>query len=208
MALSPQENGGGAPVAPMPVLVKDQYLIGVDEPLHDLDTPSAKAFAVRDRNDQDAHLFALICTPGLPTRVSEMRRLRGDSMPGILPLVEWDTVFWPPIGQETMIVIYRRPLGGSVADAIDAGRFKVNEYEIQGTFLEPIFATLRILNDRNIAHREIRVGNLYFMDEDFRTRYGYRRGRPLLARSHNYRVASRTQENRENQNRRPDLRQD
>jgi len=146
--------------------MKDQYLVDANEPLHDLDTPSAKAFAVRDRNDQDAHLFALICTPGLPTRISTMRQLRGDQTPGTLPLVEWDTVFWPPINQETMIIIYRRPLGGRVADVIDAGEFKINEYEIQATFIAPLYSAVKSLSARDILHREIRVGNLFFMDEE------------------------------------------
>ncbi len=152
-------------MASLPVLIKDQYLIDADDPLHDLDTPSAKAFAVRDRNDQDARLFALICTPGLPTRISVMRNLRGDQTPGILPLVEWDTVFWPAISQETMVLIYTRPLGGRVTTAIDAGEFKINEYDIQSSFIEPLYRTLKAFSARNIIHREIRADNLFFMDE-------------------------------------------
>ncbi len=146
--------------------MKDQYLIDADDPLHDLDTPSAKAFAVRDRNNQDARLFALICTPGLPTRIGLMRELRGDATPGILPLVEWDTVFWPPISQETMVVVYRRPLGGRVTNAIDASKYKINEYEIQESFIDPIYGALKTLSHRGIFHREIRADNLFFMDED------------------------------------------
>ncbi|HER27101.1 MAG TPA: hypothetical protein ENI69_08330 [Rhodospirillales bacterium] len=146
--------------------MKDQYLIDADDPLHDLDTPSAKAFAVRDRNDQDAHLFALICTPGLPTRMSLMYQLRLDDTPGSLPLLEWGTVFWPPINQETMVVIYRRPLGGNVANVIDAGDFKINEYEVQETFIEPMYRTIKSFSNRGIFHREIRVDNLYFMDQE------------------------------------------
>jgi len=150
----------------MPVLMKDQYLIDADEPLHDLDTPSAKAFAVRDRNNQEARLFALICTPGLPTRVSAMRNLRGDQTPGILPLVDWDTVYWPPINQETMVVVYHRPVGGRVSSAIDAGEYKIKEYEIQASFIAPLFLALKHLSIKNVVHREIRVDNLFFMDEE------------------------------------------
>ncbi len=166
MALSPQENGDGAPGASSPVLLKDQYLIDADDPLHELDTPSAKAFAVRDRNDQDARLFALICTPGLPTRMSLMRQLRGDITPGILPLVDWDTIFWPPINQETIVVVYRRPLGGCVASIIDGGDYKINEYDIQASYIEPIYRTLKSFSNRGFYHREIRVDNLFFMDAD------------------------------------------
>ncbi len=153
-------------MASSPVLMKDQYLIDADDPLHDLDTPSAKAFAVRDRNDQEACLFALVCTPGLPTRISLMRQLRGDDTLNILHLVEWDTVFWPPIDQETMVVVYRRPLGGCVANVVEAGDYRVNEYEIKAVFIEPIYRTLRSFYNMDILHREIRIDNLYFMDED------------------------------------------
>lgn len=147
-------------------MIKDQYLIDAATPLHELDTPSAKAYSVSDRRNQDRKLFALICTPALPTRIGVIHRLRNDKIDGIMLLLEWDTLFWPPMNQETIILIYERPLGGSVSAAIAAGDFKVNEYEIQNSFIEPLYAGLKGMAARDIQHREVRVDNLFFMDKE------------------------------------------
>ncbi|MEK9724258.1 MAG: hypothetical protein VW405_12370, partial [Rhodospirillaceae bacterium] len=48
------------------VLVRDRYLVDTGKPLSNLDTPSAKAYAVEDRRDLGRQLYALVCTPGVP----------------------------------------------------------------------------------------------------------------------------------------------
>ncbi|MHA1597426.1 MAG: hypothetical protein ACTSV1_01785 [Alphaproteobacteria bacterium] len=147
-----------------PVMIKDQYLIDAATPLHEFDTPSAKAYAVSDRRNQDKKAFALICTPALPTRINAIHKLRNDQIDGILPLLEWDTLFWPPMNQETLIVIYELPLGGSVSAAIAAGDFKVNDYEIQNKLIPPLYRGLKLISAKDISHREVRADNLFFMD--------------------------------------------
>ena len=169
MAISPQENGAGdlAVGGSGPVLINDQFLVDVNAPISELDMPSAKAYAARDRRNQEIEVFALICTPGLPTRMDIMRKLRDEHHIGLLQLVSWDVVFWPPINQETIIVIYERPLGGRVTDAIENGNFLVNEYEIQEKIIEPLYTAIKEMEIRGINHREIRIGNLFFMNRDF-----------------------------------------
>ncbi|MBT4932209.1 MAG: hypothetical protein HOL66_15985 [Rhodospirillaceae bacterium] len=167
MAISPQENGAGDQSAggTGPVLINDQFLVDVNTPISELDMPSAKAYAVRDRRNQEIELFALIATPGMPTRMDVLQKLNNESHHGLMTAVAWDTAFWPPINQHTSIIIYERPLGGSVALAIERGEFKANEYEIQDTFIEPIYKAIKDMELKEINHREIRVENLFFMDK-------------------------------------------
>jgi hypothetical protein len=168
MAISPQENGAGDQSASGsgPVLINDQFLVDVNTPISELDMPSAKAYAVRDRRNQEIELFALIATPGLPTRMDVLQKLNNESHFGLMTAVAWDTAFWPPINQQTTIIIYERPLGGSVALAIEKGEFKANEYEIQDTFIEPIYKAIKDMDLKEVNHREVRVENLFFMDKD------------------------------------------
>jgi len=168
MAISPQENGAGDQAAGNsgPVLINDQFLVDVNTPISDLDMPSAKAYAVRDRRNQEIELFALIATPGLPTRMDVLGKLSNEQHTGLMAAIAWDVVFWPPINQHTIIIVYERPLGGSVAAAINSGTFKVNEYEIQDTFIEPIYKAIKELDLKEVNHREIRVENLFFMDKE------------------------------------------
>jgi len=168
MAILPQENGADDQAAggSGPVLINDQYLVDVNTPIAELDTPSAKAYAVRDRRNQEIQLFAYIGTPGLPTRMDALRKLSNERHDGLLAFVSWDVAFWPPINQETIIIIYERPLGGGVAAAIESGAFKVNEYEIQDTFIDPIYKALKEIDAKGVNHREIRVENLFFLDKE------------------------------------------
>lgn len=148
-----------------PVLLRDRFLILSDTPLNDLSTPSTQAFLAEDRQDPSRNLYALICTPGLPPRTSVMAAIRGLTLRGILPLVEWDKVFWPPFGQNTLVVIYERPMGGRLMDADASGEQPVNEYTIPKLVIEPILAALKETEDLGITHRSIRPDNLYFKDE-------------------------------------------
>lgn len=151
------------------VLIKDRYLVDLNAPLSELDLPSAKAFAVRDRRDQEEQLFALVATPGLPIRMDGVHKLVGDQITCLLPLVAWDESFWPPLNQNTVILVYRRPLGGKVVDVLESGEFTISEYEIQNTFIEPMMAAIRELDAMSLPHREIRAGNLYFLDKERQT---------------------------------------
>lgn len=155
----PAQAAGG------PVLLRDRYLIDFNMPLTNMDTPSAKAYAVEDRRDLGRKLFGLVCTPGLPTRTDVMSALKDEVLDGLLPLVEWDTIDCPTLGQRSMIVIYDRPMGGRVLDAIKAGTFKFNEYDFPRSIMDPLVAGLKNIHALDMPHREIRPDNVYFMDE-------------------------------------------
>lgn len=168
MAISPQENGAGDQAVGSygPVLINDQYLVDVNTPISELDMPSAKAYAVRDRRNQEIELFALIATPGLPTRLDALKKINKERHIGLLMAVAWDVVFWPPINQSTIAIIYERPMGGSVTLAIKNGEYKISEYELQENFITPIYLAIKSLDAIEINHREIRAENLFFMDKE------------------------------------------
>ncbi len=156
------------PVQPAagPVVFRDHYLIDTNTPLPNLDTPSAKAYAVEDRRDLGRKLFGLVCTPGLPTRIDVMKALKGEELDGLMPLVEWDTLDWPLLGQHSMIIIYDLPKGGKVMAAIEAGAFKVNEYEFPRQIMDPLVQGLKNAASLDFPHRAIRPNNVFFMDEE------------------------------------------
>lgn len=155
----PQQGSGG-------VLINDRFFIDPSKPIPELDTPSSKAYAVEDRRDLGRALYALICTPGLPTRIDAMGELKEYGLDGLLTLVEWKTVDWPLLGQRTMVVIYERPLGGRVLDAMEAGTYKLTEYDFPRRIMAPLVEGLKNITALNIPHREIRPSNVFFKDKD------------------------------------------
>jgi hypothetical protein len=152
-----------------PILLRDRFMIDPAGRLPELDSPSAEAYAVTDRKDAQRSLFALVCPPGLPPRTGVMAHLKGATVRGLLPLVEWDKVEWPLLGQRVMVVVYERPLGGRVIDAVEAGITRITEYDLTRRIIEPLLAALQALSVKGIPHRAIRPGNLFFYDKEMQT---------------------------------------
>jgi len=156
-------------VAAAPVIFRDRYVIDANSPLPAMDTPSSKAYAVEDRRDPGRKLFGLVCTPGLPTRTRVMGDLKDSDAEGLLPMVEWDSMDWPLLGQKSMIVIYEQPAGGRVLDAMKAGAFKFNEYEFPRRIIAPLVEAVKTMAALDHPHRQIRPNNVFFLDEAMQT---------------------------------------
>ena len=120
-----------------PTLLLGRYYIDANKPLPHLDSPSAPAFSVEDRRDIGRDLFALICTPELPPRLDVMEALKGEHITGLLSLVEWGTVFWPPLGIKILVVVYEYPLGGNVIDPNTEDTTRLAEYDIPRRIVAP-----------------------------------------------------------------------
>ena len=100
------------------VVIRERFLVNGGKPLPNLDSPNAKAYMAEDRHDLSRDLFALVCTPGVPLRTGAMKQFKANPGPGVLELIDYESVFWPVIGQRSMVVIYERPVGGRVIDQI------------------------------------------------------------------------------------------
>ncbi|MEK9724257.1 MAG: hypothetical protein VW405_12365, partial [Rhodospirillaceae bacterium] len=95
-----------------------------------------------------------------------IRLLKDGDTPGVLPLEDWDSVMWPPIGQKTIIVIYQRPLGGRVIDRLARKDTKITEYDMPRRVIEPLADALQALDRDGMPHRALRPDNIYFLDEE------------------------------------------
>ena len=147
----------------------ERYLIDTRKPYPDLDTPTAKAYFAEDRRNPSQKLYALVCNPRLVFRSKIARVLRNLELPGIVPLIEFGSVDWPPANGHATVVIYPRPLGGKATTAIETETFKFTEYTFPKKVMGPILEGLISLNSCGLTHRAIRPDNLYFMDEDCTT---------------------------------------
>ncbi len=168
MAESPNdaERAGKADASVGLVLLGERYLIDPSSPLGELDSPSARAYAVQDRQNLDRKVFALICEPRLPPRTKVMAALWGSTFPGMMPLIECDTVYWPPLGQRCMAVIYARPRGGKLLMSATPEDGQINEHNLSRLVFDPLARAVNELARHRITHGSIRPDNLFFMDEE------------------------------------------
>jgi len=101
----------------------------------------------------------------MPVRAGTMEALKGVRSRGLLSLIDFGPVFWPPLGRMCMAAIYEQPMGGRVSQLLASGALSISEYEIAKRVIAPTVAALHSLASRGIAHRQIRLENMYFMDE-------------------------------------------
>jgi len=157
---APQPQPESAREAILPPVKLDRYQIMPSSPLPELSTPSAKAYHAEDKRNTERKLFALACPPFLGPRTGVMEVLKGANIRGCMSLVDYGTVFWPPMKQRTILVIYERPTGGRLLDHLG----QINQHEMVRRVVEPLCHGLQEISTRGVSHRQIRPSNLYFLD--------------------------------------------
>lgn len=161
----PAEVPEGEAIPSVTAVMNDRYVIDGGRPVPEMDTASAKAYAVVDRQNQGEQLVGLVCSPAIPVRTELLQRLKDQSVRGLLQVIEWDAIDWPPVGGKTMCIIYERPLGGRVIDSIAQGKARISEYDAVNKLIEPMMGCISSLETMAQPHRSIRPGNLHFLDE-------------------------------------------
>jgi hypothetical protein len=149
-----------------PVMLRDRFEIDPMQRLADLDMPNARAFVVTDKRNNQRSLYALVCEGLLPPRINLMRKLRGVSAPGLVPLVEWGVVDWPFIEGRCVAVIYERPQGGRVMKSLGSAFQPIPDQQFIKIVVRPLLAALTELQSHSTVHRAIRPNNLYWLDKE------------------------------------------
>jgi len=156
----PAPNSGGSFI-----VVRDRFTLYCDRPIPALDMPNALAYEVVDRKQEGRPLYALVCKPEMPARISVMRILKGLEIPAVLHMVDWGVAEWPLVDRKCVIVIYHRPMGGRVMDTMASSFKRIPDHQFARAIIKPIADGLVELGLKGIAHRAIRPDNLYYMDE-------------------------------------------
>lgn len=146
-------------------VLRRRYEIDPTFALPQFDSPTAQAFAARDQNSPGRKLFALICDPTLPPRSDAMAHFKGAEMRGMLPLVDWGVIDWPPAEQRRTVVVYEQPTGGRMLDALGAGG-RIQSHDISRLIIEPLVGLMRNLSSQSFPARAIRPDNLFYLDEE------------------------------------------
>lgn len=156
MASEQKSGGDGA------VVLRDRYLIYPGKAVPAMASPNADAFHAEDKRDPKKPLFALIVRPGVLTRTDSMRALKGSDCPGLMTLVEWGTMDWPPAGRKVMAVVYEKPMGGRVMASMSDDFKRIDEGDLLRKVISPLFSALRVLRSHNVTHRAIRPTNMFW----------------------------------------------
>lgn len=143
-----------------------RFVIDAHAPLPEFTTGSAQAFVSVDLRYPGRLLFALVCAPDLPTRVGVRERCSETSLPGLMPIVDHGIIDWPPLGRRCQTIVYSRPQGGALGASYGHSGRSVSEYALCRHIIPPIAKAMRALDTFGLAHRAIRLGNIFFVDNN------------------------------------------
>ena len=152
-----QQKGAGTPA-----VLKDRYNIYPGQALPEFATGTAQAFGAEDMRAISKPMVALLVKPGIPYRAEQLAILKGIETPGIMSLVDFGVIDWPPIHRKVMAIIYQRPLGGRVMTDMDAEFRRVEDNELIRKAVKPMAAALHELASHNVTHRAVRPTNMYW----------------------------------------------
>lgn len=161
---APAAKAGRSRGTGAPTVLNERYLIYPASPLPALNSPNAPAFVAEDRRDVNNRLFALICDPAMPVRTNVMRAMKGVKQVGLLPLVDWGQVDWPPLRRVCRAVLFEEPLGGRVMSDPKQRIETIREHEVIKRVIQPFVSAIKEYSERGLTHRGIRPDNLFYMD--------------------------------------------
>ncbi len=138
------DNGHG-------LVLAERFVIQVDQTLSDLSRPDARACAVKDRQDPDADLFALLAPPETFVRhdmlgvllEKPLKRQRRPLAAGVLQLGNGSHVFAIVFNQRSAVPVMR-------------GTDKIREGDLMSVIVPGLIPAMAELQQRGLVHRNIR----------------------------------------------------
>lgn len=147
-----------------PVILNETFEIAVEEALPELSGMTATAYAARSLAQPGDKFFAAVVQSGLPIRADIIGSLRGLEQPAVMRLVDWGTVFFPPLQVHQPVVIFERPAGGRLVKSIDQRRAPMTEDQVTRFVIGPLLSALQELKLRRVGHGAINPANLMLRD--------------------------------------------
>ena len=139
------------------------FRVFLDLRMPEFDMGPCKAYSADNLRRDEGSAFAVVADPALPTRQEHINFLTGMHMAGQIDLLDSEIAYWPPFGRNTMVLFYEKPAGGRVVTG-ESKKATIDEHEIGTVVIEPLMGVLQSFGEKNLAHRNIRAGNLFYAD--------------------------------------------
>ena len=153
--------GAGQPGGDAKVVVNKRYEILCDQPLPDLQSPTAMAYSASDKRDARSDLIAYVCRPGLPPRSDILGALRGVEAPALIRLRDYGAVGWPADQAHRAVVLFDRPPGRRLMQTLDDRLEAILDETITRNIIQPALLVFKELKARRVFHGCINPLNIF-----------------------------------------------
>ena len=150
------------------IRLRDRYEIRFDQPLPAIASAGTTAYAARDIRSPGPPLTAIIPDIQFPPRVAAATAIRAMRQPALWTPADWGVVDCPPAGRRSWVIVGDFPDGGRLVTETE-GKFSAwDETDIKQKLLVPLLPGLKALSVDGIAHRAIRLNNVWYRDQQRR----------------------------------------
>ncbi len=125
-----------------------------------------KAFAVKDSQEQYTNLYAYITESDLMPRTDVSELLFRRPIDQMHKIYGWSITYWPAYNKRVPIYLIEIPTGKSLSEHKSAKNRIFNEDQLIKTLIKPAVKLLTSLKDVNLAHRNIRLDNIFWSGEE------------------------------------------
>ncbi len=156
----------GGTVASGRVILGDRFEIDPKRPIPQLDSPGAEAFAAIDLNGDSRLLYALLLDGRIPVRSRVMTTLQEASLDTVVRPVQWGSVGWPGAGERRLAILCTHPGGARLVASKEETFEPVPASRLIANYAKPLTASLKEMSDCRVAHRAVRLTNLFRRSAD------------------------------------------
>src|SRR5262249_44330883 len=138
-----------------------RYKIDLNQPLPELNTRSARAYAATDSANRNHSLFALVCSPNTLQRYAAIGPMKNMNHPNLLQLIAAGVVQLSQPEESRFVLMYVRPEGRKLPEVISTIPAAGREYFITRQIIAPIASAIYRLSEFNISHGMINLDNIF-----------------------------------------------
>lgn len=162
-AKSSSKKEGTASAQSTPKVVKFGRNVEIypQSPLAEYDSGANKAYKAVSHGKSSDSLFAIICERDVIPRRQAASVYAALINPGLVPVLSYGKVYWPPAKQERYVFIYRDVLGKRLLpiDATKAMGWKQDF--VLDVIVKPMVDILQDFRDKDFVHGAIRPTNMF-----------------------------------------------
>lgn len=155
--IPPLQNRSNSNIA----ILKDKVEILVDKPLSYLNHGAAKAYVARDLKESREDYYALVCENDLVPRSGMTEKFASIMSTGLVRLVAYGVVYWPPANGERYVLVYLNTVGKPLMRSLSDGGLGWKADKAMSVFIKPMISTLMDLRDVDAVHGCINPMNIF-----------------------------------------------
>lgn len=138
------------------------FEILAEQPIPELDSRTARAYAVHTQDGGGEGLYAMVCETGLPYRLGAIQKLSTKSLDYIVNVIDSGVVYLSKFSEHRLVIIIERPSGMRLSRYIQQHEDYYSERFIAEELVTPVTIVLKELRELGISHGCINLDTIYY----------------------------------------------